>query len=100
MNQLCSYAWFGGLAYIFVGKMFLKMLSISEQHAAVLWIEENKTYFIGGLFLMNTLSAQMVASGAFEVYLNDELVYSKLATGRVPSAEDIMGAVISHGLRR
>ncbi len=99
LNQLCSYLWFGGLIYVFLGKMICKMIGVPETHPLVKLVDDNKTYIVGGLFLLNTFSAQLIATGAFEVYLNDELIYSKLITGRVPTAEDIMSAIESHGLR-
>ena len=39
-----------------------------------------------GLLLINSLLQQM-QNTAFEVYINDKLVFSKLATGRYPTEE-------------
>ena len=35
-------------------------------------------------------STRSKPSGAFEIYLNDELIFSKLQTGIVPEPEDII----------
>lgn len=98
LNQLCSYLWFAGLVYVFAGKFICKAIGISEHHPAVKFVDDHRTYIIGGLFLLNTYSAQLLSSGAFEVYLDDELVYSKLLTGQVPSADEIMKILHSRGL--
>eukprot|EP00597_Dinobryon_sp_UTEXLB2267_P013960 CAMPEP_0170109198 /NCGR_PEP_ID=MMETSP0020_2-20130122/7045_1 /TAXON_ID=98059 /ORGANISM="Dinobryon sp., Strain UTEXLB2267" /LENGTH=47 /DNA_ID= /DNA_START= /DNA_END= /DNA_ORIENTATION= len=37
----------------------------------------------------------MITTGAFEIYLNDELIFSKLSGGHVPNGEDIVNALAS-----
>ncbi|CAM9449085.1 unnamed protein product, partial [Phaeothamnion confervicola] len=36
--------------------------------------------------------------GAFEVFVDDELVHSRLATGDFPTGADILRALAKHGL--
>jgi len=38
-------------------------------------------------FILNTMAQQLVATGAFEIVINDETVFSKLETGRLPTME-------------
>lgn len=40
---------------------------------------------IGGYFLLNMLQGAVSSTGAFEVYLGDTLLFSKLRTGRMPT---------------
>lgn len=40
-------------------------------------------------FLCNTIEGQLVSSGAFEIYLNDMPVWSKLETGRIPQPPEL-----------
>lgn len=43
------------------------------------WVEENKLKFGGMAFLLGSmLQAQLLQSGAFEIYMNGKLEYSKL----------------------
>lgn len=53
--------------------------------------EQRKFMFlIGGYFLLNMIQSQVSAIGAFEVYLDGRLVFSKLAMGRMPSAHELI----------
>ena len=47
-----------------------------------------------GLFLGGNMLSNMIGStGAFEVYYKEKLIYSKLQSGRVPTAEDIINKI-------
>lgn len=50
------------------------------------------------LFLINSFGNSQLATGAFEIYLNDVLVYSKLETGRLPTPRDLMDALRLAGI--
>jgi selT/selW/selH-like putative selenoprotein len=55
-----------------------------------LWAVENKWYAcILAFFVGNMVENQLQSTGAFEVYLNDIEVWSKLKSGRVPSVQEI-----------
>jgi hypothetical protein len=45
-------------------------------------IESRLMYSIGGFFVFAQISTMLRSTGAFEVFINDDLVYSKLATGQ------------------
>jgi selT/selW/selH-like putative selenoprotein len=42
-------------------------------------------FLLGGYFLINMLQSQVSSTGAFEIYFDERLIFSKLATGRMPS---------------
>ncbi|XP_036344257.1 thioredoxin reductase-like selenoprotein T homolog CG3887 [Rhagoletis pomonella] len=51
---------------------------------------ENKLYACMMVFFVgNMLEGQLVASGAFEITLNDVPVWSKLQTGRIPAPQEL-----------
>ncbi|KAG5675945.1 hypothetical protein PVAND_005802 [Polypedilum vanderplanki] len=60
------------------------------------WAIENKlfacmmTFFFG-----NMVEAQLISSGAFEISLNDIPIWSKIATGRIPSPQELFGIIDS-----
>nr|CCC90362.1 conserved hypothetical protein [Trypanosoma congolense IL3000] len=60
------------------------------------WIEQHRYTILGVGFVMNIISANLLQSGAFEVYLDGVLVYSKLETNTVPSA----GTLAKHILQK
>lgn len=51
-------------------------------------------------FIFPTFVNAMVVSGAFEVYFDGTLIYSKLQTGRMPSGKEILDALEMAGLRQ
>ena len=53
-------------------------------------VAENKMMAFGAVWMANNVAAQMVATGAFEIHVNGELAFSKLETGRLPSAADVV----------
>lgn len=44
---------------------------------------------MGAWFIGNQLSASMISTGAFEIYVNENLEFSKLNSGRMPDLRDI-----------
>lgn len=64
------------------------------------FFDENKM----GLFIMvyigNTIAQNKASTGAFEIKYNGQLVYSKLATGEVPTLEAILQSLHRAGLKR
>jgi selT/selW/selH-like putative selenoprotein len=87
----------GGLAFMFAGNQIISALGLQNVEL-VTKLNNNKSSVIFGLFILNSLCAQLVSTGAFEVYVNDELVFSKLQMGRVPVVEDIIAALASRGI--
>ena len=86
--QLTSLLWFAGLALMFFGTQIFKMIGIEEPQV-MLQMKENKVMVLGALFLINNFGNSQLSTGAFEIYVNDSLVFSKLGSGRTPSQEDM-----------
>ena len=47
-------------------------------------VKDNKTMVFFALFMINTFGANQLSTGAFEIYFNGDLIYSKLNTGVMP----------------
>ncbi|CAM9761163.1 unnamed protein product [Discosporangium mesarthrocarpum] len=62
------------------------------------FIQANRVGVVIGLFFLNSLASSFVATGAFEVTVDGELVFSKLREGAFPTGEFIMQALQSRGL--
>lgn len=77
-------------AFLFAGDMIFNAVGgISTMPDAVKdthnWIQENKLQFgIGVFFISSMIQNNMLQSGAFEVYINGNLEYSKLEMKRMP----------------
>ena len=60
--------------------------------------KENKMFAFGCVWMANNVAAGMVATGAFEIVVGDRTIYSKLETGRLPNAKDVIDGLKRVGL--
>mmetsp|Transcript_994 Transcript_994/g.1803 ORF Transcript_994/g.1803 Transcript_994/m.1803 type:complete len:89 (+) Transcript_994:578-844(+) len=65
------------------------------QHA-----QENKFMTFAMLFLFNNVAHNMASTGAFEVSLNGQVLFSKLESGRMPRVEELVTSLTAMGLTR
>lgn len=63
-------------------------------------VAENKMMTFGAVWFANNMAAQLVNTGAFEIYVDGELAYSKLETGHLPSGMDIIASLAKLGLEQ
>jgi selT/selW/selH-like putative selenoprotein len=94
MKQMLAYgvtaAQWGGFAILMAGDRIFPALGM-QYPALYLQIREKKMMaMIGMYFIFNTLKSSVSKSGAFEVYLNGKRIFSKLESGRVPDAHEIL----------
>lgn len=61
--------------------------------------QNSAVVFIGIFLIIPTVIQSHITTGAFEVMLDGEVIYSKLASGRMPSGNDILKPLIQAGLR-
>ncbi|VDN19800.1 unnamed protein product [Gongylonema pulchrum] len=61
------------------------------------WALNNKLSSCMMLFLLsNTIESSLMSTGAFEIYLGDEQIWSKLESGRVPSPTELLQVIDQH----
>lgn len=58
-------------------------------------LKENKMMMFLGFMMLGQLSGQLIATGAFEIELDGNVVFSKLELGRMPNTDDIISAMDS-----
>lgn len=85
------------LALVFAGAKIFAALRMPPPQW-YFWIEENKVMATISIFLVSTLAGKLKTSGAFEVFVDGQLVSSKIATGRVLSIEGMVDELIRRGL--
>jgi thioredoxin reductase-like selenoprotein T len=95
--QITQVLWFAGLALTFAGDTIFKTLGISEPPELYKQAMQNKMVVLGGLWFINNMGNSQLSTGAFELYLDDELIYSKIGNGRVPTGEVILEILAGHG---
>ncbi|XP_019857946.1 PREDICTED: selenoprotein T2-like [Amphimedon queenslandica] len=68
------------------GPEMLQRFGINNTPQWLLWMFENKMASVLLLVVIGgQIENQLLSTGAFEVYLNEKLVWSKLDSGRLPS---------------
>jgi selT/selW/selH-like putative selenoprotein len=85
------------LNILFFGALGLALLASFGDRVAGLqgvgalrWAAENRMMALGLLFMgYNMARSSLASTGAFEVYFQGKLVFSKLATGRMPELTDL-----------
>lgn len=91
LSQLLSYTFMVGLFLMMVGEWFFTSVVNSEPaRKFVRLLKDNQLPTMLVLMACNMASTRLLANGAFEVYFNDELVFSKLDTGLVPDGNYLM----------
>jgi selT/selW/selH-like putative selenoprotein len=63
-----------------------------------LWVEQNRGMVIGAGFALNLLGSSLLQTGAFEIYLDGSLIFSKLETGHIPNPATV-ATLIRQALR-
>ena len=88
--------WLVGIAILFGGSAIFKFLGMAEP-ALYVKMKENPVTAFACLFLINSVGASQLSTGAFEIKLNDIVIYSKLSEGRLPNLNDIISALAAQG---
>mmetsp|Transcript_657 Transcript_657/g.809 ORF Transcript_657/g.809 Transcript_657/m.809 type:complete len:119 (+) Transcript_657:133-489(+) len=87
LSQLCIYALFGLIALMFIGEQLFKSMDFEPGAKIVAMLKNNFYASVMIAFVLNTLAQQLVATGAFEIEIDNETVFSKIATGRIPTPD-------------
>ncbi|KAL4438383.1 hypothetical protein ABPG74_009422 [Tetrahymena malaccensis] len=84
---------YGGIALMFFGDALFQMIKITPPQ----WyysLKENKWTTIIFFFMVgNMIISQISQSGAFEVFCNDNLIFSKIQSNRMPSLNEIIDPI-------
>jgi len=97
INNIVGMVQMASFVYLFFGESLLSALGVAN-NAFFEAVNENKFMVIVGMFVMSSISQSLVATGAFEVYVGGETVYSKLEMGRMPSVPELIENLRKLGL--
>ena len=86
-------------AIIFMGNGITDAIGISDWNS-IKYIAENKmSVGFGTFFLCNNIAASCMQTGAFEVFIDGELKFSKLETGGMPNVRQLNAIFADYGVR-
>jgi selT/selW/selH-like putative selenoprotein len=94
--QLAGLLQWGLIALMFAGSSIFSTLGMAEPDWYKSMLENKMSAFIM-VFFVNSMAQSMTATGAFEVAVDGVVIYSKLATGRMPNAGELARALEQHG---
>mmetsp|Transcript_18611 Transcript_18611/g.31014 ORF Transcript_18611/g.31014 Transcript_18611/m.31014 type:complete len:136 (-) Transcript_18611:242-649(-) len=97
LAQIFSFFFLVGIAVLFGGETIFKMLGMAEPELYVSMKNNKMTAFLL-LFMLNNVGNSMLTTGAFEIFIDGELAFSKLATGRFPTGDDLIRIMAEHNI--
>ncbi|OQR92205.1 hypothetical protein THRCLA_08767 [Thraustotheca clavata] len=97
---LLGYLQLAGFAFLLAGEYILNALGIPVDTPLFVQMRENKFMAFAGFMILGSVSQSMLATGAFEVYFNDDLVFSKIQMNRWPTMQELVDLLHVHGLQR
>lgn len=97
LRTVCFLILFGGETIIgFLGGMQSQPEMVQD---AMDWIKNNKMQFgLVSFFLTSMIQTSLMQTGAFEIYINGNLHYSKLQTNKMPQFEDIQAILAKYNI--
>jgi len=98
LSQTISYTQFGVLGMAFLGDRLLPAFGVDITTPMYVKFKDNRL-MIGAAswFIGNTVSQSLMATGAFEVAYDGNLIFSKLKSNRLPTGKEILEGMIRAG---
>lgn len=93
VGHLCTIAFLVALG-VAIGGAQLPFLSPNIKQV----IQQRRGAIIGAGFLLNMIGSSLLQTGAYEVILDGEVIFSKLSQGAVPSSDQIYHMVVEKTL--
>lgn len=96
--QLTGYLWLIGIVLLLGGDKIFQALGMETPEFVKEMIKNKPGAFLA-LFIMNSVGNSMVNTGAFEIFVNDDLIFSKLQTQRFPTGDELVTALEAMGYK-
>eukprot|EP00731_Ephydatia_muelleri_P030321 Em0021g844a len=94
LSNVVFYGKFVAMAAVIAGPATLQAVGINDRQALYVWAHENKFLSVALLHILGGfIESQLLSTGAFEVYVDDMMVWSTLETGRLPTVEEVKSFV-------
>ena len=99
LSYIVIFIQFGGVILALTGKNIKTYIGSVIPDSALDWIEGNKMMFgMGCFFIGNILNNNINNAGAFEIYCNEELIWSAINNNKkVPNLEGIIMMINKYG---
>ncbi|CAM9817563.1 unnamed protein product [Hapterophycus canaliculatus] len=98
LANLGSYAQMGGIAIALGGELIFDRLGVPQPFFVPV-MRRNRMPTIVGLIVVNSVCSSFLATGAFEVFIDGELVFSRLESGKFPTGAIMKRELEERGMR-
>ena len=90
----------GGILFVVLGRNVFHLVGLRQAPSWYSTVEKNGVQLaIFVYLLLPQILSKYLITGAFEIELDGNTIYSKLKTGRLPQYADLMEPLISAGLQ-
>ncbi|KAL4102187.1 hypothetical protein PRIC1_005935 [Phytophthora ramorum] len=96
LAQFLGYAQATAMLLLVFGEYLLPALGLDT--TMLRWALNNRIAAFFIVVFMGTAASSLTASGAFEIYFNEDLIFSKLEVGRWPTLLEISNSIDEYGL--
>jgi len=90
LASLTSYCYFGGILFLVLGETIFNSLQIPLPSLYLQYVRDNKMMAFFGLMILQSVGNSFLTTGAFEIYVDGDLVFSKLESKRFPSGPELI----------
>lgn len=96
LSKVVSFATMGAVATAIFGDKIFEMLGMPTPELAAQMQQNKMGSCMGAWFLGNILHTNLLNTGAFEIYYDGKLVFSKLKENRLPNIPEILQGIEGH----
>lgn len=96
--QIAGLMQMAGLLLMFLGDRIFAAMGMAEPPHFYQMMKENSVMSVLGLFMFSSVAQGLMATGAFEVSLNGQMLFSKLESKRLPNVEELVQSLRAHGV--
>ena len=89
LGKLLTYVQYAFYAIVFFGDQIFAYLKVTPPAIYQTIKAKKMLAFFLVMFLGNNIQNMLTSTGAFEITLNGDLLFSKIHTGRMPTLEEI-----------
>ncbi|KAF0698409.1 Aste57867_10977 [Aphanomyces stellatus] len=100
LSWLCGILPFLGIVFLLGGEFILDFVGLPTENDTLSAMRENRIVSLLSMLVLGSLSQYLVTPAAFEVYFNDELVYSKIKASRWCTTEELLTSLREKGLKK
>jgi selT/selW/selH-like putative selenoprotein len=89
-SKVVSFATMGCVGATFFGEKIFEMIGMARPELVVSMQANKMGTTMGAWFVGNMVSQNLLNTGAFEIYYDGEVIFSKLQTSRLPNVPEVM----------